>query len=94
MAAEDGPWDVLVKLRQRLGNRMLGRLIDCPKCLSLWVAGPFACWLGSGWQEHLVLWLGISGAVVVLHKFDAWLKPPPAAFVEGPMEQNDGMLRR
>ena len=40
--AEDGPWQVLVKLRRAAGDGMLGQLLDCFYCLSLWVAAPFA----------------------------------------------------
>ena len=40
--AEDGPWDVFLRLRRLSGEGMIGRLFDCFYCLSLWVAAPFA----------------------------------------------------
>ena len=37
VAYEDGPWDVLVRLRIALGDGFLGHLVDCFDCVSLWV---------------------------------------------------------
>ena len=40
--AEDGPWDIIVRLRAKLGESMAGRMMDCFHCLSAWIAIPFA----------------------------------------------------
>ncbi len=40
--AEDGPWNLLDKLRALMGRTLLGQLFDCFYCLSLWIAAPFA----------------------------------------------------
>ena len=61
VAREDGPFDLVLKLRQRAGNGPAGRLMDCPYCLSLWVAAPIAAWMAPGWIEGVLLWLAISG---------------------------------
>ncbi|MGH9837924.1 MAG: hypothetical protein ACREEM_03985, partial [Blastocatellia bacterium] len=42
LAREDGPAYIVVRLRARLGDGLLGQLMDCFKCLSLWVAAPMA----------------------------------------------------
>ena len=42
LAYEDGPWDVFVRLRAALGNGVLGRLLDCFQCVSVWVSALFA----------------------------------------------------
>jgi hypothetical protein len=42
LAQEDGPWDLIVRLRRSLGQGSLGQLMDCFYCLSLWVAAPAA----------------------------------------------------
>jgi len=42
LACEDGPADGIVRIRARLGRTVLGKLIDCFNCLSLWIAAPVA----------------------------------------------------
>ena len=42
LAHEDGPGDVIYRLRTLAGRGFWGRLMDCSYCLSLWVAAPFA----------------------------------------------------
>ena len=42
VAFEDGPWDAVARLRRLTGDGMLGHLMDCPYCLSLWFAAPAA----------------------------------------------------
>jgi hypothetical protein len=52
LAEEDGPWDVIVWVRERLGSGMLGRMMDCFNCVSVWIAIPFAIWAGATWLER------------------------------------------
>ena len=35
LQAEDGPWDVVVRLRRRTGTGFWGQLLDCFYCLSV-----------------------------------------------------------
>jgi hypothetical protein len=65
---EDGPWDVIARLRGRLGSGMLGRLIDCFYCVSLWVALPLAVFTSNGWMGLIVHWLALSGAASLLER--------------------------
>lgn len=44
LAAEDGPGEILARLRRCAGDGFWGRLLDCFYCLSLWAAVPVA-WL-------------------------------------------------
>ena len=67
-AEEDGPWDAIAKLRARLGASILGRLMDCFYCLSLWVSLPLAVWLGHGWLGIFIHWLALSGAACLLQR--------------------------
>ena len=68
LQAEDGPWNVMARLRRRAGDGFLGQLLDCFYCLSLWIAAPFAWALGSGMKEKLLLWLSLSGAAILLER--------------------------
>ena len=42
LVEEDGPADLVVRLRMRLGDSVLGRAMDCFYCLSLWIGAAFA----------------------------------------------------
>jgi hypothetical protein len=66
--AEDGPWDVVVRLRVRAGTGMVGQLMDCFYCLSLWIALPFACVLGATWLQALLLWPALSAGAILLER--------------------------
>ena len=78
--AEDGPWDLLVRLRRAAGEGFWGGLLDCFYCLSLWVAAPLALVLGESWRERLLLWPALSGAAVLLQKITHRAAAPlPAA---------------
>ena len=96
--AEDGPWDVMVRLRRRAGNGFLGELLDCFYCLSLWISAPLAYVIGEGWKERLLLWPAISAGAIVLEKLsnrkhDAAV-PPPAIYFEDPEEENNDVVLR
>jgi hypothetical protein len=54
LQAEDGPWDIVVRLRRAAGNGFWGKLPDCFYCLSLWVAVPLAFLLGKSWWERVL----------------------------------------
>jgi hypothetical protein len=85
LAEEDGPWDLIVRLRGLLDSNIFGRLMDCFYCLSLWIALPLAFWLSSGWIGLLVHWQALSGAACLLEQATrkAELVPPaPLAATE------------
>lgn len=82
LAAEDGPWDLIVRVRRAAGNGFLGKLLDCFYCLSLWVAAPFALWIGTGWQERVLLWPALSGAAILLERLIP--EPERAVYREEP----------
>ena len=68
LQAEDGPWDMVVGLRRFAGNGFWGKLLDCFKCLSLWVSLPAALLLGVEWMEKTILWLAFSGGAILLEQ--------------------------
>ena len=75
-AAEDGPWDAMVRLRRALRSGFWGRLVGCFYCLSLWVAAPIAAWIGESWPERLLLWPALSAGAILLER--ATLAEPAA----------------
>ena len=42
LSSEDGPGDLIVRMRARLGKNRAGELMDCFYCLSIWIAVPGA----------------------------------------------------
>lgn len=68
---EDGPWDLLVRLRRLAGNTVVGSALDCFYCLSLWIAAPMAWLMGHGWQERVLLWLAFSAGAILLERISA-----------------------
>jgi len=66
IVAEDGPWDVVVRLRARLGDSMAGQLMDCFYCSSVWIAIPFALIMTRSPLSWFVSWLALSGAASLL----------------------------
>ena len=66
VAREDGPFDLILRLRLRAGSGMVARLLDCPYCLSLWVAAPIAVWLARDLVHGLLFWQAISAGSCLL----------------------------
>jgi hypothetical protein len=69
IAHEDGPFDVVVRIRARAGSSVFGDLMDCPYCLSLWMAIPFAFSLAHGALALCAATLAISGGASLLERF-------------------------
>ena len=66
LAQEDGPFDVVFRLRRKVGQGFFGTLLDCFLCLSLWVALPFAVLSGDTLIDRIVAWLALSGGASIL----------------------------
>ena len=47
LASEDGPADIIVRLRRRLGDGLAGSLMDCFDDVSSWIAAPAAFLVAS-----------------------------------------------
>lgn len=67
VALEDGPFDLVFTFRKKVGDNVVGSLLDCFLCLSLWVAAPFAVLVSDTWVGRLVGWLALSGAASSLY---------------------------
>lgn len=68
LANEDGPADIIVHLRGRLGHGSIGGLMDCFNCLSMWVAAPAALLLSRRPLMWMVSWLALSGSACLLER--------------------------
>jgi hypothetical protein len=68
LVAEDGPGDLVVKLRAFLGDTTLGALMDCFYCMSIWIAVPFAFAVARDVPALFISWLAVSGAAALLEQ--------------------------
>jgi hypothetical protein len=92
---EDGPWDVIIRLRRRAGEGFWGKLLDCFYCLSVWVSAPLGYFIGENWRERVLLWPSLSaGAILLQRATNRSLKVAPAPFIEDPGEENHHVMLR
>src|SRR5215813_11259837 len=93
LASEDGPADLIVRFRARLGRGLAGSLMDCFNCLSLWIAAPAALFVSQQWLGWLFSWLALSGAACLLERVasDPMIIHSAGPAMEGDL--SDGMLR-
>jgi Protein of unknown function (DUF1360) len=68
LAAEDGPGELVVRLRRRAGDGWTGDLLDCFYCLSMWTAAPLAIVVARRPREAPLTWLALSGAACLLER--------------------------
>ncbi len=93
LAKEDGPADLVIRLRVRLGDRFAGKLMDCFNCLSVWVAAPVALWACRKASDRILAWLALSGAACLFERAvqePVIIQPMPET-TKG--DYNNGMLR-
>ncbi len=68
LASEDGPADTIVRFRAVLGRSIVGKLMDCFNCLSLWVAALAALFVSRRPVEWVFCWLALSGGACLLER--------------------------
>jgi hypothetical protein len=68
ICAEDGPFDLIIKLRKVLSNSFFGKLMDCFYCLSIWFGFAGAWYEGDNLKEIIILTLYYSGVTILLEK--------------------------
>ena len=73
--AEDGPWQLVVRLRRFVGDGFWGELMDCFYCLSMWVSAPLAILIGSGIKERILLWPALSAGAALLERLTLQADP-------------------
>jgi hypothetical protein len=91
LANEDGPARIIVRVRVRLGNGVIGQLMDCFHCLSLWIAAPAALLLSYHPLRWVVAWLALSGGACLLERLGQ--KPVLVESVSHGLEGDGNVLR-
>lgn len=91
--SEDGPWQMVVRVRRLAGDGFFGELLDCFYCLSLWVAAPLAVVLGSGVKERLLLWPALSAGAILIERLTA-ARQTPAQSIYFEDQENENVLRQ
>ena len=71
LAEEDGPGDVVVRVRAKLGASFAGELMDCFACISVWVAAPLSLAVVRRRRDAPLAWLALSGAACLLERLGA-----------------------
>ena len=84
--AEDGPWDIIVRIRRAAGDGYFGQLLDCFYCLSLWVALPISLTFQQSVFDWVLMWPALSGGAILLQlateRRPQHEKLPPVEFEE------------
>jgi hypothetical protein len=91
--AEDGPGDLLVRLRRFAGSGFAGKLLDCFYCLSLWVAAPLAFFVPETRMERLLWWPALSAGAILLERVTAPRGDDAPALYFEDKEKPDVLLR-
>ncbi len=94
LQAEDGPRQIIVRLRTMAGDGFWGELLDCFCCLSLWIAFPPAMLLGESPWQRLLLWPAISAGAIIIERIVEREQTTPAALVVEEKEPPHDMLRQ
>jgi hypothetical protein len=68
LVEEDGPADMVVRLRRAAGDGWIGGAMDCFYCLSIWTAAPVAAAVARRPRETPLTWLALSGAACLLER--------------------------
>ena len=93
LQAEDGPGDLLVRLRRMAGSGFMGKLLDCFYCLSLWVAAPLASWVAETRLERLLWWPALSAGAILLERVTSPRSGDAPALYFEDEEKSDVLLR-
>lgn len=70
LALEDGPFDLFSRIQGAFSQKSwLGRGLNCPLCVSFWLAVPAALLLQPpDWRSGFLLWGGIAGGTVIISR--------------------------
>lgn len=75
IAREDGPADVVFRVRLAAGQGLLAQAMDCFHCVALWVAAPLALVIADSAATWLLAWLALAGAASLAERLVAAQEP-------------------
>jgi hypothetical protein len=90
---EDGPADIAVRFRTWVRDSLIGRMLDCFLCTSVWVSLPLALFVTRVFPDVLVAWWAISGGACLLERIGQPGVTIRALPDEPAGEQEHGLLR-
>ena len=79
VTAEDGPWGIIATARGWAGHGVLGQLLDCFNCTSLWVSAVSVLALPAPWTTRVAVGLALSGGAILLERVTARQTEQPEA---------------
>ena len=96
LASESGPWNLLVRMRLGLTRGFGSEITTCLYCLSLWIAAPFAFFLGESWKQRLLLWPALSAGAIIVERWANRETPLPQYYEERAQQdqENQHVLRQ
>ena len=66
--AEDGPFEIIYRIRLFMGDGFFGKLMDCFYCLSIWIALIPGIYFGYDLISKIIFTLSFSGGAILLEK--------------------------
>ena len=72
VAKEDGPFYFMWDIRYFLQDNVVGELVSCVNCLSIWLSAMFC--LAMFWHSWFLYWLAMSAVVMILEAIYAMLR--------------------
>jgi hypothetical protein len=68
LARENGPFELVARLRATLGSGILGRLMDCFYCVCFLVSLLPALWMCNSRIGFFIQWLALSAVACLLER--------------------------
>lgn len=68
LSRENGPWNLVFRMRTALGLEVLSYPAACFYCLSLLAALPPALWMSTSRMGFFVQWMALSAVACLLEK--------------------------
>ena len=66
--AEDGPFEIIYKIRLLMGDGFFGKLMDCFYCVSIWIAAIPSFYYGYDILSKIIFTFAFSGGAILLEK--------------------------
>jgi len=85
LVREDGPAELIARVRTALDGSPWGRALGCFYCTSLWVAAPLSLWVSVRSADAWIAWLALSAAACLVERIGQ-----PDVVVQPVAESNDG----